>query len=795
VTAQRQQQQQSGSALRSMRVPLVGPFQNRNGQADKDQRYINCFPESLKAAVTEQKKIYLYQRPGLAPLLEVIPGVARGVKYWNGKYYSVIGNKLYSDDTELQTLTTATGQCSFEIGTVIAGNVLVLADGDFVYVIEPDETITVVPLVLETWQPNTAYDAGDRIKPSVGNGFYYEAISAGTSLAVEPTWPNYLGETLTEGTTSNSVVALTLLGGGSGYVSAPTVTIDAPKIIFNGSSTSVVSVTDNTISYNNHLFETADAVVYNNGGGTSLGGLTSGTTYYINKVDANTVKLYTTAANATSGGATGLMDITSVGAGTTHYLQLTGASASAATATATCTISGGSVNTFTITSGGSKYSADPNVTISAPPSGSTATASASTTSSTTLTWEAKGYTNSAGAWQASADFTVGQQIAVTIGSIQYLFAVSVGGTTGSSQPEWSITLGQSTVDNTVTWSCLGEFRDDSPPKYHKPSLAFLDGSLYLILQKVDGSNSADIYNCDTDNPYSWNPINYIVAEQFPDNLRALARQNNMLVAFGDDSTEFFYDAGNVAGSPLARNTSYTLQVGIAAPDAIYQNEKFCLFIGQSQSGGRAAWLLDGFVPKKVSDEYIERILDANGTNIINATGYGLRTNGHLFYIINLVNSDGETEKTLVYDLEERMWHEWSGVNCVAMTDDESGKAILQHATNGKLYYLDPDIGTDDGENILMEVFTTKYDFDTMNIKGMHSINIVSDRVGTDTTIDIRWSDDDYRTWSDWRTLNFNPRAYFCGMGSFRRRAFNIQYSGGLPARFESLEFDLRLWKA
>lgn len=784
-----QQQQQAGSALKTQRVPLVGAFQNRSGQADKDQRFINCFPESLKAAVTEQKKIYLYQRPGLAPLQSLTAGVGRGVKYWNGKYYSVIGNKLYSNSTSIQTLTTSTGQCSFEIGTVTAGNVLVLADGDFVYVIKSDDTVTVVPLVLATWQPNHVYAAGARIKPSVGNGFYYEAISAGTSLAVEPTWPDYLGETITEGNTSTSVVKITLISGGSGYVTAPTITIAAPKITFNGSSTSTVSVTDNTISFTGHLFETADAVVYNNGGGTSIGGLTSGTTYYVYKVDANTLKLYDTAAHATSGGATGLLDITSVGAGTIHYLQLTGSSATAATATATCTISGGSVNTFTITSGGSKYSSDPALTIAAPPSGSTATASASTTTSTTLTWEAKGYTNSAGAWESSTDYAIGQQIAVTVGSVQYLFAVSVGGTTGSSQPAWSVTLGQSTVDNTVTWSCLGEFRDDSPPKYHKPSLAFLDGALYLILRKVDGNESADIYNSDVDNPYSWNPINYIVAEQFPDNLRALARQNNMLVAFGDDSTEFFYDAGNVAGSPLARNTSYTLQVGIAAPDAIYQNEKFCLFVGQSQSGGRAAWLLDGFVPKKVSDEYIERILDAEGTDIIDATGYGLRTNGHLFYVINL------TTKTLVYDLEERMWHEWSGIDCVAMTDDDSGKAILQHATNGKLYYLDPTIGTDDGENILMEVFTTKYDFDTMNIKGMQSLNIVSDRVGTDTTIDIRWSDDDYRTWSDWRTLNFNPRAFFCGLGSFRRRAFNIQYSGGLPARFEALEFDLRLWKA
>ena len=58
----------SPNALKTLRVPLVGAFQNRNGMADKDQRFINCFPESRKNDITETKKIYLYQRSGLNPI-------------------------------------------------------------------------------------------------------------------------------------------------------------------------------------------------------------------------------------------------------------------------------------------------------------------------------------------------------------------------------------------------------------------------------------------------------------------------------------------------------------------------------------------------------------------------------------------------------------------------------------------------------------------------------------------------------------------------------------------------------
>ena len=298
-------QSQSPNALKTLRVPLVGTFLNRNGQADTDQRFINCYPESVKAPINDQKKIFLIQRPGLAPIATIeADAEGRCVHFWNNAFYSVYGNKIYKTTelgvtTTLATLTTSTGQCAIEVATVPEGNVLVIADGDLVYVITPTDTVTSVPLTLSSWTAGTSYAAGARVKPTTGNGFYYQAVNAGTSGGTEPTWPIYLGET----------------------------------------------VGDNGIS-----------------------------------------------------------------------------------------------------------------------------------------WEAKGYTNSAGGWQASYAYSLGQQVSVTVGGVAYLFGVSVAGTSGASAPNWSITLGQATVDNTVTWTNLGVFRDDAPPKYHEPSIAFLDGALYLILK-------------------------------------------------------------------------------------------------------------------------------------------------------------------------------------------------------------------------------------------------------------------------------------------------------------------------
>jgi len=260
------------------------------------------------------------------------------------------------------------------------------------------------------------------------------------------------------------------------------------------------------------------------------------------------------------------------------------------------------------------------------------------------------------------------------------------------------------------------------------------------------------------------------------------------VAFGPKSTEFFYDAANASGSPFNRNAGTVLQIGCAAPYAVYENERFLIFIGQSESGGRAAWLVEGFSPKKISTESVERILDAAGTGIAIAKGYGVRTKGHLFYLINLSSC------TLVYDVEEKVWHEWSTNVATAhttftynyQTDIGNGKSALLHNTDGYVYVLDPTIYLDNATAILADAYTQKYDGSTMNRKFMHNLNVIGDLSSSYT---IRWSDDDYATWNSFFTLS-TTRPFISRCGSFRRRAFNIRHTANEDFRLEAIEFEV-----
>ena len=88
---------------------------------------------------------------------------------------------------------------------------------------------------------------------------------------------------------------------------------------FDATDAAVVVLASNTIKLQGHSYITGDAVVYNDAGGTVITGLTDAATVFVNRVDADTIKLYTTKANAITGHAsTGLKSLTGVGVGAGH---------------------------------------------------------------------------------------------------------------------------------------------------------------------------------------------------------------------------------------------------------------------------------------------------------------------------------------------------------------------------------------------------------------------------------------------------------------------------------------------
>ena len=153
----------------------------------------------------------------------------------------------------------------------------------------------------------------------------------------------------------SKVVGVEVIAGGSGFV-APTAAFDAPpQQSFTASGTNV-STTANTITISNHTFETGWQMTYDattlDGQAVAIGGLTTATTYYAIRVDANTIKVATNLTNANNGTA---ISLTSVGSGTQLFQGVT--------ATATVQHSAGAITGFTMTNNGTGYSTSVGLTI------------------------------------------------------------------------------------------------------------------------------------------------------------------------------------------------------------------------------------------------------------------------------------------------------------------------------------------------------------------------------------------------------------------------------------------------
>ena len=188
-----------------------------------------------------------------------------------------------------------------------------------------------------------------------------------------------------------------------------------------------VNTSNNQITISNHGTSTGDQLTYT-AGTTAIGGLSTATVYYVIKVDDNTIKLATTTSNATNGQA---VTLSSQGSGThsfetagtavsyilendleSQFLAFTPNSAyqftngdiiagSSTTARGTVTnYNDGLIFNFVISDGGSQYSGDFALTISAPDdtsNGVQAAATANVTSGVvtkvTITNPGKGYYN------------------------------------------------------------------------------------------------------------------------------------------------------------------------------------------------------------------------------------------------------------------------------------------------------------------------------------------------------------------------------------------------------------------
>ena len=316
------------------------------------------------------------------------------------------------------------------------------------------------------------------------------------------------------------------------------------------------------------------------------------------------------------------------------------------------------------------------------------------------------------------------------------------------------------------------------------------GAVYLDGYTIVATKAGQIYNSDTDNPRLWNPINFTSAESDPDAIVGIIKHLNYFCVFGEWGTEVFYDAALTTGSPFLRQDSYKTEIGVPSPQSIVQFQQGVAFVGFSKIRGKQVFVYDGMTPKIISTRYIEKYLNADTANDTEA--FAFRIEGHTFYVMTLPT----IAITLVYDLDERSWYQWT--SAVGTTEGTfriweatlfNGKTVGLDKTNGKIYEIDVDTYTDDGETIYWRVVTNNLDSGSMRRKFFKSGQVVGDKVSA--TMTITHSDDDFTTWSAARTVDLSlPRSILFQLGQARRRAWQFLITSDVAIKLTAFEVNI-----
>lgn len=247
-----------------------------------------------------------------------------------------------------------------------------------------------------------------------------------------------------------------------------------------------------------------------------------------------------------------------------------------------------------------------------------------------------------------------------------------------------------TIDLTAPTPALTQVVD--PNFYPADTVTYLGG--YFILDKKGSSNFfiSDIDSID------FPPLNESSALASTDNTVAVLVFNNQLFVFGTRTIEVWVLTGASASAPFERQNGFN--TGLSAPFSLVQLANTAFFLGSNEQGDGVVFSMENNSPTRISTHAIEYLLQQQG-DLSSCTAFGLQSNGHYFYYLNVPSAN----VTFVYDLSSKMWYERLSTH----VDGEqrrhigekvvflNGEHIVGDYRNGNLYIYDYEDFTENGE--------------------------------------------------------------------------------------------------
>jgi hypothetical protein len=371
---------------------------------------------------------------------------------------------------------------------------------------------------------------------------------------------------------------------------------------------------------------------------------------------------------------------------------------------------------------------------------------------------------------------------------------TIGTTTGavgmaSNGSEIIIVDGSAGYLLTVATATMAAISDADFPNGVRQA-AYQDG--YFV---VTGDGTQSFYISGLLNGGAWDGLDFASAEGSPDNTVGVISDHRELWLFGANSAEVWVNTGN-NDFPFERSGNTFIEHGCASAGSIAKLDNTVFWLGADDRGTGMVWRADGYTPLRISTHALELAL--SGYTLTDAQAFAYQQEGHGFYVLHFP-TDG---KTWVYDAATQQWGErayrdaltgelarWRA-NCHAML---GGLHLVGDCVDGRLYVLDMDYFSDDGDPILrlrtaqtQEQLQTRIFYSELQIDMETGVGLATGQ-GSAPLLMMRYSNDGGHTWSNERTATvgavgeYGARCRFMRLGAGRNRVWEISMTD--PVKF------------
>lgn len=330
--------------------------------------------------------------------------------------------------------------------------------------------------------------------------------------------------------------------------------------------------------------------------------------------------------------------------------------------------------------------------------------------------------------------------------------------------------------------------DPNYPTLTAHGVVYLDGTYYV----QDGTGT--IFGSALEDPTTWPALNFIGADPSLGIATGILRHLNYVVSFYVSGMLLYYSGNNnPPASPLLPVGNAQFQQGCIAQYSAIEMSDLTFYMSKSQQKGRTVMMMEGLTPRTISTPYVEKILQQSDLSN-NVYASGIKTSGHTLYLLTLANQG----LTLAYDISTQEWSIWTSL-------DDSGNEVAFRGRNyfgtdtrdyfqdnlatGNIYDMQMGVYQDNLQNIPCRVRTANLDWKNLKRKFFAAMFLIADT--QPSSLLVRYTDDDYQTYSSFRTIDLSTqKKQLIRLGSSRRRAWEFYHAANTDLRLYGFQLEM-----